>query len=172
METKKKKYMFFGVVMIFIMLISGYGLVSAWGPGSKFKMGFNHGFHGRGPHSGFHNKDIAEFLLWKLDKRVKKLDLTEDQKEKYNELRSNIEKHFMEGVGDRKSLKKELHEEINKEDPDIRMMAESMKRKIHEISGFLEKNLDLLVEFYESLDSTQKERVLDAIRDRMAFHRM
>ena len=159
--------MFFGVVMIFIMLISGYGLVSAWGPGSKFKMGFNHGFHGRGPHSGFHNKDIAEFLLWKLDKRVKKLDLTEDQKEKYNELRSNIEKHFMEGVGDRKSLKKELHEEINKENPDLNNIANLAKDRLQKMPDIIGKNLDLFMDFYNRvLTDEQRAKVIGMIRER------
>ena len=171
MKTRKKKYFIIGGIILLIMLLTGFGLVAAWGPCGGFDRGFHSRFHGKGFHTGFHNKDFSEFLLWRLDKRVKELNLSEEQKEKYSEIRSRIESHLTEGMEDRKRLMEEFHMEINSENPDMRLMAETVKKKIKEISGFMEENLDLFVEFYETLDDTQKDRLIDAIKDRIEHHR-
>ena len=171
MKTRKKKYFIIGGIILLIMLLTGFGLVAAWGPCGDFDRNFHSRFHGKGFHTGFHNKDFSEFLLWRLDKRVKELNLSEEQKEKYSEIRSRIETHLTEGMEDRKRLMKEFHMEINSENPDMRLMAETVKKKIKEISGFMEENLDLFVEFYETLDDTQKDRLIDAIKDRIEHHR-
>jgi hypothetical protein len=169
MKTKKGYFVIGGIVLL-IMLLTGFGLVATSGSCGGFDRGFHPGFHGRGFHPGFHNKDFSEFLLWRLDKGVKELDLSEEQKEKYNEIRLRIETHLTEGMEDRKRLMEEFHTEIGKEDPDVRLLAESLKKKIKEISGFMEENLDLFVEFYESLDDAQRDRVIDGIRERMEYH--
>jgi hypothetical protein len=171
MKTGKKKYIFIGGIVLFITLLTGFGLFAAWGPCGDFDRGFHPRFHDRGFHPGFHKKDFSEFLLWRLDKGVEELNLSEEQREKYNEIRSRIEKHLTEGMEDRGRLMQEFHSEIDREDPDVRLLAESLKKKINEISGFMEENLDLFVEFYESLDDAQKDRVIDGIRDRMEHHR-
>ncbi len=179
MKTKKRYFVIGGIVLL-IMLLTGFGLIAAWGPCGGFDRGFHSefrgkgfhpGFHSKGFHPGFHNKDFSEFLLWRLDKSVKELDLSEEQKEKYNEIRVRIETHLTEGMEDRKRLMEEFHTEINREDPDVRLLAESLKKKIKEISGFMEENLDVFMEFYETLDDAQRDRVIDAIRDRMEHHR-
>jgi len=104
MKTRKKKYFIIGGIVLSIMVLTGFGLVTAWGPCGGFDRDFHPRFHGRGFHPGFHNKDLSEFLLWRLDKRVKELDLSEEQKEKYNEIRSRIEAQLTEGMGDRKRV--------------------------------------------------------------------
>ncbi len=171
MEKRKKRYFIIGGIVILIMLVTGYGLVTACGPWGGSHAGFHPRFHGKGFHPGFHKKDFSEFLLWRLDKRAEELDLSKEQKERYNEIRSSIETHLREGLEDRKRLIEEFHNEISKEDPDVRLLTESIKKKIKEISSFMDENLDLFVEFYEALDDTQKDRIIDTIRDRMEHHR-
>lgn len=170
MQTGRKKYFIIGGIVLLIMLLAGFGLVAAWGPCGSFDGGFHPGFHGKCFHPGFHIKDFSEFLLWRMDRRAKELDLSGEQRGKYEAIRSRIEAHLAEGMEDRKRLMEEFHTEINREDPDVRHLAESLKKKIKEISGFIEENLDLFVEFYEALDDVQRQRVIDAIRDRMEHH--
>ncbi|MFC1868441.1 hypothetical protein ACFL0H_09945, partial [Thermodesulfobacteriota bacterium] len=166
MKTKKK-YFIIGGVIIFIIFLTGFGLVAAWGPGKCFDRGFHPAFHGRGFHPGFHGRDFSEFILWRMDKRVKELDLSEEQNEKYNLMRSNLETHFSRGMQERQRLRETFRSEIGREDPDVRLLAESLKEKISEISGFIDENLDLVMDFYESLNRDQKEMILDAVRTRM-----
>jgi len=170
MKTRNKIFLGSGVVLL-IVLLTGFGLVTAWGPGRCFDRGFHPGFHGKGFHPGFHDKDISDFVLWRMDKKVKKLNLSDAQKEKYDEIRASIVSRLSEGMDDRKRMIEEFHTEMDKDNPDIAALAESVKKKIKDVSGFVEENLDLFVEFYNSLDDDQKQRVIDAIRDRMEYHR-
>ena len=157
MKTKKKYFIIIGI-LLFAILLTGFGFVAAWGPC---------GGCGRGFHPGFHGKDFSEFILWRLDNRVEELDLLETQKEKYEEIKGKIETQLNEGKADRKRLMKEFQTEMNKENPDVKVLAESIKKRIKRISGFLEGNLDLFVEFYENLDEQQKDKTIDTIREKM-----
>lgn len=160
MKTRKRFYIVGGSILL-IILLAGFGLVAAldnsWG-----------GFHpGRGFHHGFDKKDIAEFMLWRMDKKMKDLNLSGGQQEKYNQIRSNIEKHLTKGMDDRKMMLDTFHGEMSKEKPDVRLLVDMIKKKIDELSGLMGENLDLVAGFYESLDDDQKNKVLNAIRERM-----
>lgn len=163
MNTRRRFYIIGGSIL-FIILITILGLVTtfqnSWG-GFYPKRGFHHGFG---------HKDIGEFVLWKLDRQMKELNLTEGQQKKYNQIRSNIEKHLTEGMDDRKVIRDTFHSEMSKEDPNIRLLADMTKKKINEVSGLMVDNLDLVVGFYESLDIDQRNKILNEIRERMESH--
>lgn len=160
---KRKKYFVVGSIVLLIVLLMGFELVAARGP--------CRGFHG-GFHPGFHHKDVSEFILWRLDKRVEELNLSEAQKEKYKEIKGKLETRLKEHRDDKKRLMEELQTEMNKEDPDVKVLSESVKKRIERFSGFMEGNLDLFVEFYETLDKEQKEKIMAKIRDRMKRFRI
>jgi protein CpxP len=151
---KRKKYFIVGGIVLLIVLFTGLGLVAARGPC-------------RGFHPGLHDRDVLEFILWRLDKRVEGLDLSEAQKEKYEEMKKKLETRFKEHRDDRKRFMEELQTAMNKEDPDVKVLSESIKKRIERFSGFMEGNLDLFVEFYETLNQEQKDRIMAAIREKM-----
>ena len=155
---KRKKYFIAGGIFLFIMLFTGLGLVAARGP--------CRGFH-RGFHPGLHDKDVLEFILWRLDKKVEGLNLSEAQKGKYEEMKRKIETRSIEHRNDRKRLMEELQTAMNKENPDVKVLSESVKKRIKRFSGFMEGNLDLFVEFYETLDKEQKDKVMATLRKKM-----
>ena len=170
MEKGKRKYFIIGGAVILIMLISGYGLVSAWGPCVRSGSGTDQGYRAGRFHPGFHRKDFAEFLLWKMDRRVEELGLSEAQEEKYNEIRSNLEKHLSGATEARKIMMDEFQREIEKENPDMRLLSDAVKDKMRKFTKFMEENLDLFTEFYESLDNSQRDKILEGIRERLEFH--
>jgi Spy/CpxP family protein refolding chaperone len=155
---KRKKYFIVGSIVLLIVLFTGFGLVAARGP--------CRGFH-RGFHPGLHDKDVLEFILWRLDKRVEGLDLSEAQKGKYEEMKEKLETRFKEHRDDRKRFMEELQTAMNKEDPDVKVLSESIKKRIKRFSGFMEGNLDLFVEFYDTLNKEQKDKIMAAIREKM-----
>ena len=155
---KRKRYFIVGSIVLLIVLFTGFGLVSARGP--------CRGFH-RGFHPGFHHKDVSEFILWRLDKGVEGLNLSEAQKAKYEEMKGKLETRFKEHRDDRKRWMEELQTAMKKEDPDVKALSESVKKRIERFSGFMEGNLDLFVEFYETLDQEQKEKIIATIRKKM-----
>jgi hypothetical protein len=60
---------------------------------------------------------------------------------------------------------------MNKEDPDVKALSDSIKKRIKHFSGFMEENLDLFVEFYDILDQEQKEKIMATIREKMKRYR-
>jgi Spy/CpxP family protein refolding chaperone len=151
---KRKKYFIVGSIVLLVVLFTGVGLVAARGPC-------------RGFHPGFHHKNVSEFILWRLDKGVEGLNLSEAQKGKYEEIKGKLEARFKEHRDDRKRLIEELQTAMKKEDPDVKALSESVKKRIERFSGFMEGNLDLFVEFYENLDKEQKEKIIATIRKKM-----
>jgi len=155
---KRKKYFVVGSIVLLIVLFTGFGLVAARGP--------CRGFH-RGFHPGFHHKDVSEFILWRLDKGVEGLNLSKAQKGKYEEMKRKLEGRFKEHRDDRKRWMEELQTAMEKKDLDVKVLSESVKKRIERFSGFMEGNLDLFIEFYETLDQEQKENILAAIRKKV-----
>lgn len=157
MKSIKKLYII-GTVALVLTVIAGLGFVVASGP----VKGWGKGFHG--PH--FH-RDLPKHVLSRMDSRVETLNLTEPQKAKYGEIRAKVENRLREGLEDRKKLREEVRSELNKETPDMRRVSGMLKKRISGMSGFLEENLDLVVEFYDMLDEKQKTTVLEEFRDKM-----
>jgi Spy/CpxP family protein refolding chaperone len=155
---KRKKYFVVGSIVLLVVLFTGFALVAAHGP--------CRGFH-RGFHPGHHHKDFSEFVLWRLDKGVEGLNLSEAQKEQYQEMKAKLRTRFKEHRDGRKRWMEELQSAMKKEDPDIKVLSESAKKGMERFSGFMEGNLDLLVEFFETLDKEQKEKIMATIREKM-----
>lgn len=168
MKTRNKVFIG-GGIFLFLTLIVGFGLVagSSWGnPGG----GGAFPFPGRAFHSAGHHKDIAEFILWRIDKLAKVLNLNAEQKVKYEELKSNITSRMSTGFEERRKMKARFLAEMNKENPDVQGLVETAKNRINDFSGFLSKNLDLLADFYDTLNVDQKRLLNTEIRERMAAH--
>ena len=150
---KRKKYFIVGSIVLLIALFTAFGLVAC------------RGFH-RGFHPGFHDKDVSELILLRLDKGVQGLNLSEAQKGKYEEMKGKLETRFKEHRNDRKRWMEELQMAMKKEDPDVKSLSESLKKRIERFSSFMEGNLDLFVEFYETLDQGQKEKIMATVREK------
>jgi len=155
---KRKKYFIVGSIVLLIVLFTAFGLVAARGP--------CRGFH-KGLHPGFHDNDVSEFILWRLDKGVEGLNLSEVQKGKYEEMKAKLEARFKELREERKRWREELQRAMKKEDPDVRSLSESLKKRIERFSGFMEGNLDIFVEFYETLDKEQRDKIMATVREKM-----
>jgi LTXXQ motif family protein len=169
MKTRNKVLVGSGIILM-LLLLAGFGLVSAYGPLGGPCGGFDPRFHGRGFFPGGHGRDMADFILWRMDKKAQELKLTPVQKEKYEVIKENLKTHFAESLRDRQKMKDRFQKEMSKEDPNVKDLAESLKTKIKDHSDFVNQNLDLLVAFYDSLDSRQKRLIHDEIRERMKTH--
>ena len=144
--------------VLFIMFFTGFGLLAGCGP--------CRGFH-RGFHPGFHNKDFSEHILRRLDKRVEALNLSEAQKEKYKDIKGKLETRLKEHMIDKKRFMEEIQTEMKKGEPDVKALSESIKKQLKRFPDFMEGNLDLFIEFYETLDKEQKDKIMAKIQKKM-----
>jgi hypothetical protein len=166
----RKRFMVIGGITLLVGLV-GFGVFAARGPGGWSGCGPSFGPCGRGFHHGSWTRgDMAEFVLWRLDNKIEDLNLTPLQKTKYGELRNSIKKHLSAARKERESLRKAFHGEMAKETPDVAGMTMTMKKKIQDVSGIMQSDLDLVAAFYGSLDNAQKQKVVSGIRDKMAAH--
>lgn len=123
-------------------------------------------FPGHGPHR-FCKKDFSEHVLKRMDKKVSKLDLSEDQHEKYMEIRQRVAADLAEGMEQKRQLHFEFQSEINKEEPDINIIVDLVKDQLRDMPDVMEKQLDYFVEFYNILDEDQKAELIQKFQKKM-----
>lgn len=165
---KRNKIIIGAGVVVIVLAVAGYGLVSArpWGgPCTGPRL------HAGGFHNAAHHRDMADYILWRMDKKAAEMNLTEAQKVKYEAIKENLKKHFAGFQTEHRTMREQFFKEMEKENPDVKLLIGSAKTKINELSGFMNSNLDLLEDFYSSLDSRQKAMINDEIKERMRYHR-
>jgi Spy/CpxP family protein refolding chaperone len=163
----QKKHMIIGAIVVSVMLLTGFGLVVADGPGRFWGDESHRGFHRGGFHHKFHGKGMADHILSRIDSRMAFLELNETQKEKVEEIKAKIKTRLNEGLEDRNALITELRAEMNEENPDVNNVSEIIKTRIRKMSSFMEENIDLFVEFYNILDDDQKAQMIERFREKM-----
>jgi len=155
---KRKRYIIIGAVILFMGILAVIGVNAACGPRGHWQKGF---------HSRFHCEDVTDFVMWKMDRHVKDLNLNEDQKQEYDRVRSEIKANIMEAMEKRREFHGIVQAELNKDNPDMKSLANLVKHRLDKMPGLIGKPLDLFVEFYNILDKDQKAKVIERFRWRM-----
>jgi Spy/CpxP family protein refolding chaperone len=163
----RRKKIIMGALILTLAVVVGMGATIAYGPKGSWARGFPPGFHGMGCHPGPHGEDIADFILWKMDRHVKELNLNDDQKKKYEKSKEEIRAGIAEAIERKKDFHRIVHEEMGKENPDINALASLMKERAQNIPDMVSKPIDLFVNFYTLLDENQKAKVIEMFRARM-----
>lgn len=157
MNTQKRYYSM-GVAAMVIALFGGSVLFSSCG------------YH-RFPHRGFyhkhHGKDFSEYVLKRMDKKVKKLELSEAQQKQYEEIRRNIEDDMNEMADNHRDLFRELKRELDREKPDMNAMSALMKERVKRMPSKMEESIDHFMDFYNLLDDNQKAQIIDELRKKL-----
>jgi Spy/CpxP family protein refolding chaperone len=165
--TRRKKTVI-GALILFLAILVGIGATMAYGPRGSWARGFPPGFHGMGCHPGPHGEDIADFVLWKMDRHVKELNLNDIQKKGYERSKEEIRAGIADAIERKKGFHRIVHEEMDKENPDVNALAGLMKERAQNIPDMVSKPIDLFVDFYNLLDANQKAKVIEMFRSRMS----
>ncbi|MCK5312638.1 MAG: Spy/CpxP family protein refolding chaperone [Desulfobacteraceae bacterium] len=171
--TKKKKTFVIVSISLFVIVVSGFSFVmitGACGRGPLCGQMGGHGFHKRGM-PPFMHKEIGNFMLWRIDKGVKTLDLSETQQKQYNNLHSKIEETMDTGIKTRMEFKQQAIAEFDKENPDLAVISGKIQTDIELMSDALSENLALFTTFYNSLDDKQKNIITEKIKERIESHK-
>lgn len=152
----QRRFAIVGGTIAIIMVLAGCGSHS--GP---FDGGWFHRFRGFGA-------DMPDFVLKRLDNKIEELNLTPAQKTKYDELRAHLKERLLAAKEGRKKFREIVRNELEKESPDVAALNAIIKKKVGDVSGALQNDLDLFASFYSTLDEGQKQKVIAGIRKRMA----
>lgn len=155
--TKKKKIIISASVLITMVSIFCFVMIAgAFGP---------KGFHKRGmPH--FMKKEISEFVLWKLDKTAKDLNLDKTQQKNYNTFREGLEQTINTGLETKLDFKKQAWAEFDKDTPDLSSITTNLQSHIEQMSSKFSESLTLFNTFYNSLDASKKKQITDLIKEK------
>jgi len=154
----KKCYIMIGAVLLAVALVAGSGFLLACGPQR---------FCGRGFHSGFHGPGFREHVLAQMDTKVGALNLTEEQKAKYDEIKETVSVHLADMAENRKALFKTVEEEINREKPDINRLGLLVKERLRTMPEKMEEHVDTFVAFYGMLDEEQQAKIIRQFKEKM-----
>ena len=98
---------------------------------------------------------------------MEELNLNETQRQSYEALKTRLKAHLEDGKAKRTAWVGELRTELNKEKPDIQVLAAHVKKATKAFPEAMDRHLDLFVEFYSILDEEQKMKVVQRFRDRI-----
>ena len=161
-----KKTLIIGAIVVCVGLFVGFAVLAGSGPHRFCDEGFHHGWHGRGFHGRFSDRDVHEHILDRLDSAAASLDLSEAQEEEYAEIRLRVETLLTEGMEERRAFFRDLRTEMDTEVPDLVQVASLVKERAEKIPTFVERHVDLFVEFYSILDDDQKAELAEMIREK------
>jgi Spy/CpxP family protein refolding chaperone len=120
---------------------------------------------GRPPHFGHHAR--PEKMLKRIDKKVAKLNLTNEQQEAYSALRSKIETDLKKHAPEHRAFFDEMKSEMAKEKPDVLRLTGEIKTKLDQIPEKMSTHIGYFEEFYQILDDTQQTQFVEHIRKKM-----
>ena len=169
--TKKKKMVWLGSLGIVVLLVGTGIFITAAGyvpcPGGGY--GSFHRF-GDGP-PPFVKKEVQEFMLWRLDRGVAKLDLNGEQQHAFETFKEQLEKTMEDGAETRLAVREAITAEMEKESPDFSVVLTDVQQQFDEMTALVSEDIALLKNFYSTLDGEQRETVNTIFREKIAQHK-
>ncbi len=165
---KQKKVIWITAGLLTIIAAAGLAMALA-SDGSRACPFSGHGFHKRGLPPAI-QQDIMDFVLWRMDRGAKELDLSQDQQQQYDRLRSGLKTSVEKGIKARISARDQMAAILEQDSPDLSKAAMEIKDHVDVLSSAVSENLTLFADFFQSLDSDQKQKVAVIFKERMNAH--
>ncbi len=119
-----------------------------------------------GHHRGhFCNKDFPKRVLKHMDKKIAKLDLDAAQITKYEKIRGEVKKDLQAMQQRHLNAGRLVKAELDKKYPDMEVIVNIIGKNRQKRPQLFEKYSPLLLDFYNSLNTEQQQKVLEKIRD-------
>ncbi len=155
---KRKKYLIVGSVILSLLVLTGMGFTAAFGP---------HGRWHKGHHHGFHSDGVADFIMWKMDRHMKELNLNEAQMQRYDEIKDQVKANITAVMERRREFHDMVHNEMSKENPDLNALAVDVKKRLETMPEVIGENIDVFLRLYNVLNLEQRAQLIEMFRSRM-----
>jgi hypothetical protein len=106
-------------------------------------------------------------LLKRMDAKVRKLDLTEAQQAEYSDFSARLRADLVRDLSEMGRVPDLIMQELNRDNPDIPALAESLKSDSTHLPDFDGKYIDYFVEFYNILDEEQQKELHEEMRKKI-----
>lgn len=125
------------------------------------------GFGGASQH---HAGMMKDFILYRIDRMAKELDLTPDQQARLDTLKRNFESTFDERMQNREKIHDQLKAELRKDDPDISKLTPIIDQQIDTAAQTAHEMVGQVSEFLNTLTPEQKRILSDHVLEHMQEH--
>ncbi|MBU2512406.1 hypothetical protein KJ966_13815 [bacterium] len=105
-------------------------------------------------------------ILERIDNHVDDLNLDENQKVKYSDLRTRLEKELLDKKADHESFRLKMKQLIANENTGAKEITSELRYKLNEMPEEMVVYLDYADEMWDMLNKEQQALVLEEIRDR------
>ncbi len=163
--NRKKIIVITTTILIILTALAGFGFVVSAGAHSFFPAHRSHGFH-RGGMPPFLQRELGQFLVWRMDSAAEELELNSRQQTLYDQLKDHLTQTLEKGIAAKLQLKSSALREMEKELPDISVISSDIQAHFNSMAAMMDKNLALFNLFYASLDADQKKRINQAFKER------
>lgn len=114
---------------------------------------------------------FPDHVLSRIDGKVKDLNLTGAQLDKYNEIKAQAKTDLLKMRDEKLLTFDEVKERLAKTDPDLEALVRDLKkrheekRKVHEEK--MNRYFDQVLDLYRMLNKDQQAKIADKLRDAM-----
>lgn len=115
---------------------------------------------------GHHGKWAKDFLIYKLDQVGKELNLDSAQQARMDTLKQDLSTMIETRQGKREEVHKLVHEELRKENPDIRKVQPLIDQQIDDMAQSAHQLVSRISDFYSELKPEQKQALNKILEDR------
>lgn len=163
--NKKKITLVTIATLSLLIVLTGFAFVVSAGAGPFFSGHRKTGFH-KGGMPPFLQKEIGQFIIWRMDSAADALNLNSSQRLLYGHLKANVKESFDKGIAAKTQMKALAQEQMEKDQPDISVITNGIQEHMNTMAGMMDKTLGLFHSFYSSLDDKQKEIINTKFKDR------
>lgn len=153
-NMNKRWILFSAVVMVMVMATAGMAI-----SGAKSQFGGFSPFGDKGMHK--------ERILSKLDYTMQELKLDSKQQAEYSAIRERMVKNMNEAQARRQATRDMVRNEMSKEQPDVKMLADTLKKESRSMPDMRVAQIDSLLEIYGILHKDQQAQFVKMVKKRM-----
>jgi hypothetical protein len=111
---------------------------------------------------------VADFILWKMDRHVKEMNLNDPQMEQYEEIKDQVKANITAAMERKREFHDIIHNEMGKENPNLNALAVEVKKRLETLPEVIGENIDLFLGLYNVLNPEQKAQLIEMFRHRMS----
>ena len=120
---------------------------------------FGSGGFGHGHHHGM----MKDFVLWKLERIGKDLNLNPAQQAKWDTFQRDLVTNIDDRMGKRKDIHETVKSELEKGTPDISKVTGIIHGQIDDRAQLVHQMVDRIAEIYSDLSPEQRKLLIDKI---------
>jgi len=109
-------------------------------------------------------------ILKHMDKKVNDLELNDSQQVEYLKIRKAIEADMDILHKERRETGAIIKAELDRKNPDMKKIAGIFKQGREKHESYMDKYMDMFLDFYKKLNPDQQKKVIDEMKKRMEKH--